>query len=249
MNHRNNPSKTYPPWIILTSERKQYFMLSILSLIIFIFATGLYFADPLSFQIYLGTLNPLLIIGSLYTISIVVLTYFLSQGWFIFNKEKFLAGLRYSFPLTTGIAFVIMIVDLIFALPPDLNRPFPESLFFYPVMGYIVEVIFHLVPLALLLVLFSHIFRKTSEEKRIWVGIFIVSILEPMLQLSFGFSTEYPPIVVGYSNGIHVFLINFLQLTCFKRYDFFSMFTFRMIYYFFWHILWGYIRLIILFPR
>jgi hypothetical protein len=251
LNYRNNLSKAYRKirGINFTLERKQFIMLSILSLSIFLFAASLYFTDPHTFQIYLGNLNPLLVIVFLYCVSIVVLAYFISQGWYIFNKTKFFAGLRYSIPLTTGMAFVIMVVDLMFPLPQDLNKPLPESLFFYPIMGYIVEVFFHLVPLSLLLLLFSHFFQKISEEKRIWAGIFIVSILEPILQLSFGFANEYPPIVVGYSNGLHVFLINFLQLTCFKRFDFFSMFTFRMIYYFFWHILWGYIRLIILFPH
>ncbi len=251
LNHRNNPSKAYHKirGINFTLERKQFIIFSFLSLSIFLLAASLYFTNPTIFQTYLGNLNPLLVIGILYSISIFVLAYFLSQGWFIFNKEKFFSGFRYSLPLTIGLAFVIVVVDLMFPLPQDLNKPFPDSLWFYPVMGYVVEVIFHLIPLSLLLILFSQPFQKISEEKRIWVSIFLVSILEPILQLSFGFANEYPPIVEGYSNGLHVFFINFLQLTCFKRYDFLSMFSFRMIYYLFWHILWGYIRLIILFPH
>jgi len=251
LNHKDNPSKAHRNfhWIDFALERKEFILWGILSLWIFIFAASLYFSDPFTFQTYLGNLNPLLVIGTLYSISIFALAYFHSQGWIIFNKEKFFSGLRYSIPLTIGIAFIIILVDLMFPLPQDLNKPFPESLFFYPVMGYVVEVLFHLVPLSLLLLLFSLIFQEISKEKRIWVSIFIVSMFEPILQLSFGFSDDYPPIMEGYSNGLHVFLINYLQLTCFKRYDLFSMFTFRMIYYLFWHILWGYFRLIILFPQ
>lgn len=44
--------------------------------------------------------------------------------------------------------------------------------------------------------------------------------------------------------GLHVFLINLSQLMIFKRYD---LYSFRLVYYIFWHIVWGYMRLKLLF--
>jgi hypothetical protein len=46
---------------------------------------------------------------------------------------------------------------------------------------------------------------------------------------------------------IHVFVIAFLQLYVFRRFDFVSMYSFRLFYYAYWHILWGVIRLEVLF--
>jgi len=43
--------------------------------------------------------------------------------------------------------------------------------------------------------------------------------------------------------GLHVFLINLLQLWLFKRYDLISMYSFRLAYYLLWHIGWGHVRL------
>jgi hypothetical protein len=42
-------------------------------------------------------------------------------------------------------------------------------------------------------------------------------------------------------------LINLCQLLIFRRYDFISMYTFRIAYYMLWHVLWGYARLRLLF--
>jgi hypothetical protein len=39
----------------------------------------------------------------------------------------------------------------------------------------------------------------------------------------------------------------FLQLYVFRRFDFASMYAFRLVYYAYWHILWGVIRLKVLF--
>ena len=46
---------------------------------------------------------------------------------------------------------------------------------------------------------------------------------------------------------LNILLINLFQLLIFKRYDFVSMFSFRLAYYAIWHIAWGYVRLNLLF--
>jgi len=77
--------------------------------------------------------------------------FFLSREWFVVYK----VGEYKGFLIATGLAALlglgIIIVDLITIFPADTNRPFPDSLFFYPIFGFVVEVIFHLLPLALLL--------------------------------------------------------------------------------------------------
>jgi len=41
----------------------------------------------------------------------------------------------------------------------------------------------------------------------------------------------------------NILLINLFQLSIFKRYDFVSMYSFRLVYYAIWHIVWGVVRL------
>jgi hypothetical protein len=47
--------------------------------------------------------------------------------------------------------------------------------------------------------------------------------------------------------GVHIYVFNALQLYVFKRYDFLSMYAFRLVYYLHWHVVWGYMRLQLLF--
>ncbi len=46
---------------------------------------------------------------------------------------------------------------------------------------------------------------------------------------------------------LHVFAIALLQLLVFRRYDFVSMLGTRLCYYAYWHLLWGVVRLEVLF--
>jgi hypothetical protein len=46
---------------------------------------------------------------------------------------------------------------------------------------------------------------------------------------------------------LNVWVINMVQLALFKRYDFVSMYAFRLMYYLLWHIAWGHARLGLLF--
>ena len=41
--------------------------------------------------------------------------------------------------------------------------------------------------------------------------------------------------------------INICQLSILRRYDFVSMWTFRLVYYAIWHVVWGELRLRVLF--
>jgi hypothetical protein len=46
---------------------------------------------------------------------------------------------------------------------------------------------------------------------------------------------------------LQIYVINLQQLRIFRRFDFTSMYAFRLLYYLFWHILWGNLRLVVLF--
>ena len=151
-----------------------------------------------------------------------------------------------GFVLATSFALTSIFVDYQVKFPINMNILFPESLLFYPVIGFCVEIIFHVFPLSVLLWMFSGPLRCTNSAKIVWLSIGLVSLLEPIFQAVSGLSTKFPgwvPLWIGF----HVWLINLAQLVIFKRYGFVWMYLFRLVYYFFWHVAWGYFRIQVLY--
>jgi hypothetical protein len=46
---------------------------------------------------------------------------------------------------------------------------------------------------------------------------------------------------------IHVYAVACMQLYVFRRFDFVSMYCFRLLYYAYWHVFWGVVRLDVLY--
>jgi len=162
----------------------------------------------------------------------------------IFGGRATLRGMALSAVLATVLAVAIIIADFIIRYPEDLNVPVPQALLFYPAIGFVAELLFHIVPLAILLLLLSPLSGSFGKERVIWLAILLVAALEPTFQVLF----EGEPLTWGDAyTWIHVFAIAFLQLYVFRRFDFVSMYAFRLFYYAYWHILWGALRLEVLF--
>ena len=93
-----------------------------------------------------------------------------------------------------------------------------------------VEVLFHLLPLCLLLTVLPVILGHGRSAVAVWISVIVVALLEPAFQiwtaatgaLVVGGPQTYPPWAVAY-DGLQVFGINLCQLLIFKRYDFVSM--------------------------
>jgi hypothetical protein len=229
----------------LSSYRDQILIFLGISLFIAFLTVILCFRNSLLFQAFFGKLNPLLAIFIVIFLGTALSVFLLSRGWFVVQK----AGEYKGFLVAAGLAalpgLIIILIDLKAIFPEDVNRPFPDSLFFYPIFGFVVEVIFHMLPLALLLFVLTSIFNL-NFEKAIWPCILVVALLEPIFQTVLGFSRPYPTWVTV-CVFVNILLINLFQLSIFKRYDFVSMFSFRLVYYAIWHIVWGYLRLGLLF--
>ena len=221
----------------LLNERNQILIFLGISLFIAILTGILYVRNAFLFQAFFGKLNPLLAIFIVILLGTILSVFLLSRGWFAIHK----AGEYKGFLVAAGLAalpgLVIILIDLKAVFPEDVNQPFPDSLFFYPIFGFVVEVIFHMLPLALLLFILTSIF-KLNFEKMVWPCILVVALLEPIFQTILGFSRPYPT-WVAVCVFVNILLINLLQLSIFKRYDFVSMYSFRLVYYATWHIVWG----------
>jgi hypothetical protein len=223
----------------LSDEGVQYGALAVLSLGA-AGATGiLSLSQDTYFQPYFGSINPLLAVGLVTVLGGVALGFLHARGWFeIFTRREYLKGLVLSVTLATLFAIVMICVDLTLGFPRDLNVPPPQSLLFYPAVAYVAEIVFHALPLALLLVSLGPLFKQRNPKSLVWVCILLTAFLEPILQLGWGFKAYV---------GLHVFAFNLLQLYVFRRYDFVAMYALRLVYYIHWHIIWGYVRLHILF--
>jgi hypothetical protein len=181
------------------------------------------------FQPYFGSLNPLLAVSLVIVLGGVALSFLQAHGWFeIFTRRKYGKGLLLSVTLATLFALAMIWVDMTLGLPRDVNVPPPQSLLFYPAMAYGAEIVFHALPLVLLLVSLGPLFTQRTPNSLVWVCILLTAVLEPIFQLALGFKAYV---------GLHVFAFNLLQLYVFRQYDFVAMYAVRLVYYLQWPIL------------
>jgi hypothetical protein len=136
-------------------------------------------------------------------------------------------------------AILVVIVDR-FAGIEVTNVPAPWSLLFYPSIALVVEVVFHMAPLALLVVSLRSI-APAYTDRAAWACILLVSLLEPIYQLRYSLADQSLSWLEAYI-WAHVWGINLVQLFLFRRFGFASMYGMRLAYYFLWHIVWGYMR-------
>jgi hypothetical protein len=200
------------------------------------------------FRHYFGETNPLLVVVLASISGGISLSLLHALGTFeIFSGRTTLRGIGVSAGLASVLAVAIIIADFFIRYPEDTNVPLPEALLFYPAVGFVAEIAFHVLPLALLMLVLSPLRRKRGSDRRIrpvWLAIAIAAVAEPTFQVvlpgdGFSLASAY--------TWLHVFAIASLQLYVFKRYDFISMYSFRLIYYAYWHVAWGVIRLEVLF--
>ena len=105
---------------------------------------------------------------------------------------------------------------------------------------------FHLVPLALLLLLVVRAVPPRRRDGAIAVALLLVALFEPTFQLTLGGSSQIAPWVPVFV-WFHVAAFNLAQLALFRRHDLVSMLALRLAYYAIWHIGWGQLRLRVLF--
>ena len=219
-------------------DRRQYVALGALPLAVTGLTGILSLSRGAAFEPYFGGIPPLAAIAAVILAGAASLWFLRSRGWFEIYSTGSFRGTAVAATVATLFGIVQVFVDLAIRFPRDLNVPPPRSLAFYPVMACVVEVLFHALPLSLLLAVLGSLPRKVSANVLVWMCFVVVSCLEPILMIRLGFSAYV---------GMFVFVFNLFQLYVFRRYDFLSMFSFRCVYYLEWHVIWGYWRLRLLF--
>lgn len=204
----------------------------------------LHFVNPLPFKKYLGSTMPILVFVLAFLLGLFLIV-LLPIDQLKIKSKKTLTGLRQAAIWAVVFFVPIVILDYYSPFPKNTNVLPPESLLFYPVMAYLVEIIFHLLPLVVLYNSLVWMLKTSNKSMAVWISILLVSLAEPLFQvLSFQENASWLKETYVF---IHILGINMVSLILFKRYDFISMYALRFCYYGLWHILWGVWRLEIIF--
>lgn len=210
--------------------------------------------NPSMFAQFIGQTNPIAVALGISVLGALLLFVLVARDTFSIAGPRVGRGALRSAGVATLFGVVIVVADLAIVHPADMNVPFPQSLLFYPVIGFMVEILFHVLPLSVLLTVLPVLTGQRRSEEIIQIGVILVAFLEPAFQT--WTATSGAPVVGGphiYAwwalayDGLHVLAINVSQLVIFKRYDFVSMYVLRLVYYGIWHIAWGQVRLVLLF--
>jgi hypothetical protein len=203
--------------------------------------------QPLLFQRFFGQLSPILVLLLTTILGFAGLYVLRSQGWFPVSapkRESAIAGLYLLAPLYAAVAIAI---DIVARFPRDINVLFPGSLFYYPSIGFVAEVFFHILPAALVLSALPFLFRKARRETLLWSSIAVVALVEPIFQSALSGSASPLPAWAVILSGLNIFAISVTQLVIFRSAGFIHMYAFRLAYYVLWHLAWGQLRLAALF--
>ena len=159
------------------------------------------------------------------------------SGLFAFDRPARRGrGLAAAASLAVMFAALVVAVDVVVGFPRTYNvpPPFPASVLFYAVIGYVAEMAFHALPLVVVVLLATRRGRGRPRESTVRLAMLGVACLEPIFQVRLG--------VPGTDAGI-----NLVQLGLFRQFGFVTAYAFRLVYYLLWHIAWGELRQILLF--
>jgi hypothetical protein len=131
--------------------RVQYAVLGVIALMAVALSVVQTHLDRSVFARYLGTANPAAVMILVSALAFVSLGYLRSHGSFeIVSGQGLLAGLQVTAVVAHLFAVAAIGADLLLRYPRDLNVSVPDAFFFYPAIGFLVEVGLHAVPVALL---------------------------------------------------------------------------------------------------
>ena len=224
------------------SNKSSYKILFVLWGCVLFASMVLWRQDGMYFQRFLGSTHPLLAMGLSGLIGFLGLFLLENKGVLGSYKSGNVKELFRFFLIVVPLVSIAIVIDLKIVFPMDMNILFPKSLLFYSAMAFLVEMLFHSIPLALVFPILLSIFKTISTQKLLWIALLIIAIFEPTYQIYMDTYPNWAMAIVW----INLFLFNLLQLMVLKRYGFIFMYAMRLFYYLIWHICWGELRLVLL---
>ncbi len=227
---------------IASSNRASVAAVAILSALA-LCGAALLAGDPaVPFANYFGAIPP--VPATLIVVAVAALAHWLlrSMGAFrVWGSSRRRSGLVLAVAAGAALALPTVVADLIWAFPRDINVAPPQAFLFYPLMGYVAETAFHLVPLTAVLLLVRAVTGKCSN-RAVWIAILLAAAVEPVFQASGVFGTDSVA-ALDIFMLVHLYLFGIILLAVYRRHDFVTAYLLRLAYYLVWHILWGVGRL------
>lgn len=198
------------------------------------------------YQRFLYDISPLVAIPATILLGFVCLVVLSLRGWFAVTVVGDDRRVLPAFILAAFPPLVAIVIDLFIHFPKGINQSFPGSLAFYPSIGFLVEVVFHLVPITILYLLLGLFFPNFKKAAVVCSVLLIVAFIEPSYQTVLMATGEYP--LMGLlAVFVNLLIFNVAQVVLFRRSGFLAMYGSRFLYYLIWHIIWGHFRLAIIF--
>lgn len=227
-------------------EKSQLTGLSVLLLAVALMVVGLYQLDRRFLDLLFKLDRPLGLTLVVVLAGGLLLAYIFNRQWFVLAGDDLWRGVQLAALGAVVFGVFIIVADSLAPYPADTNAAWPNAWLFYPMIGFLAETIFHLAPLAILFSILTSPIVGLDFDRVVWIVLIVVALLEPAFQTIFGLSNSMPVWAKIYM-AFHILAINLTGLYLFRRFGFLPMYALRLFYYLIWHILWGYLRLEILF--
>ena len=226
---------------LLSSDARSFGLLVVVT---WLLAAAMTAVDRPAFLPYFGNLHPLLAVAIVAGVGAVAMARLARADVAFVGARRFDLGRA----AIMAVLFAVPTIAVDAAMVPfsaDINVHLPAALLFYPVMAVVVELTFHAAPLALLWPVVERAHPGAeSRSRRLWTCIALVAVLEPAFQIML--AGPLPTWLTAYL-AVHLFAFSLVELWLFIHRDFMTMLCFRLTYYLCWHILWGHVRLGVLF--
>ena len=151
------------------------------------------------------------------------------------NKQRLLLPAL----LGLAVAAIEIVISLLQHLPKDIHVPLPCSIPVYLTGGIFLELLYHFIPILLLMWVVSGLVLKDRYQNRVFlISAILLALWEPAMQLvgmlSMGMLTSF---VFAIFLLVFVFIANIIPLALFRRYGFLAPVVFRLADYLLWHII------------
>lgn len=196
--------------------------------------------DRSVFDRYFGAMRPVGVMTGVAAVGIVALAHLEATSDFSVvgpgNWRDAVSSIAWSVPLLTT---AVIGADILLRFAEDTNVAMPDALRFYPAIAVFVEIVFHAVPIALLVKVFG---MPSGLNASFWKIAIPVALIEAVLQAVYATS-----IGTSIFSAVHLLVFGIAQVWMFWRFGFVWMLGFRLAYYSLWHLAWGAVRLEVLF--
>ncbi len=207
-------------------------------LLIFIATSTIaYLLNPTIYNTILGDINPMIFFTASSVVAYLSLIYIDKFEWHFIDRQFTINRSLYYISISMLLGLMPVLIDIWQPFPRDINVLFPDSIIFYPTIGVAAEIIFHLIPLVILILIFKNRLAKLS-----WVFIIIPAAVEPTFQIMSGNTLDMLSLK-DMLIFLEILIFSIVQMRTFMKFGFIAMYICRLGFYLTWHFVWGELRL------